>query len=183
MPAAKPSSLSNKHSTKDEQQSRADDESAMTPTSVLTDKPPAELTGHKRATAVWKRLIKIYGEVEASIATAFDQDLLVKYCLLEQECLTMQSIRDATLDESTALAKQIKTWKLKFDNVKDYIALLEQKNALLSRYQGLDARLDGKRKLLHSLAQSLYLTPRSRAGVEPKLKENKKPDQLSEFDD
>jgi phage terminase small subunit len=35
----------------------------------------------------------------------------------------------------------------------------------------MDARLDGKRKLLHTLSQSLYLTPRSRAGVAPEQKE------------
>jgi hypothetical protein len=45
----------------------------------------------------------------------------------------------------------------------------------------MDARLDGKRKLLHSIAQSLYLTPRSRAGVAPPEKEPEKP--KSEMDE
>ena len=44
-------------------------------------------------------------------------------------------------------------------------------NELYTKWQGADARLDGKRKLLHDLEKSLYLTPRSRAGVEPPTKE------------
>ena len=44
---------------------------------------------------------------------------------------------------------------------------MEQYNALVARLIGIDARLDGKRKLEHTLAQSLYLTPRARAGVAP----------------
>jgi len=35
---------------------------------------------------------------------------------------------------------------------------------------------------LHSLAQSLYLTPRSRAGVDPKRKEPEQVDMFSDFD-
>ena len=46
----------------------------------------------------------------------------------------------------------------------------------------LDARLDGKGKYLHSLEQSLYLTPRSRAGVAPVQKEKEKEDDLKKFD-
>ena len=52
---------------------------------------------------------------------------------------------------------------------------LMQANALIQRFQGMDARLDGKRKLIFSLAQSLYLTPRSRAGVAPEEKDGEEP--------
>lgn len=129
-------------------------------------------------------MIKLYGEVDGSIATAFDQDLLAKYCLLEDECDTLQNIRDETLTEHSSIKKTLsKFGKPKTEDIKEYIALLEQKNALLARYQGLDARLDGKRKLLHALAQSLYLTPRSRAGVSPTTKEKPKHDPMNEFED
>lgn len=57
----------------------------------------------------------------------------------------------------------------------DYVNALTQANALLQRFQGMDARMDGKRKLVFALAQSLYLTPRSRAGVAPTEKEPEEP--------
>lgn len=183
MPAPKPQSLSTKHSTKDEIAARTESETAMLPSTPLTVKPPSLLSGHKLASATWKRLRTLYGQTEGHLATAFDEDLLAKYCLLEEECDTLETIRDETLTEHRAIAKQLKGRKPRADDVKEYIAMLEQKNALLARYQGLDSRLDGKRKLLHSLAQSLYLTPRSRAGVAPKQKEENKPDEFNkEFD-
>jgi len=40
----------------------------------------------------------------------------------------------------------------------------------------LDARIDQKRKMLLTMRQSLYLTPRARAGVAPKGKEEKPPE-------
>lgn len=155
----------------------------MTPTTELTVSPPPELRGHKHAAAAWKRLIKLYAETEGTIVTAFDADLLAKYCLLEEECVTLEEIRDEQLTDLDGVKKRLsKMGKPKTDDIKEYIALLEQKNALLARYQGLDARLDGKRKLLHALAQSLYLTPRSRAGVDPKRKGEEPTDPLKEFD-
>lgn len=182
MPARKPSHLSNRHSTKAELAARTDAEAALTPLTELTVVPPHELRGHKHAAATWKRIIKLYAEVEGTIITAFDGDLLAKYCLLEEECLTLEEIRDELLTEHDAAKKQLSKMSKKAENIKEYIALLEQKNALIARYQGLDARLDGKRKLLHALAQSLYLTPRSRAGVDPKRKGEETPDPLKEFD-
>jgi hypothetical protein len=63
----------------------------------------------------------------------------------------------------------------KNDALKDYFNALAQANALLQRFQGMDARLDGKRKMVFALAQSMYLTPRSRAGVAPPEKPPEKP--------
>lgn len=181
MPARKPQALSSRHSTKAEISARTESESAFTPRTELALKPPPALTAHKRGQKTWQRLIKLYEQTEGTIATAFDEDLLIQYCLLDEECYTLETIRDATFDEYIDLKKQIKK-KPKADEMKEHFALLEQKNALLARYQGLDARLDGKRKHLHALQQSLYLTPRSRAGVEPKRKDEKPDDPLKEFD-
>jgi hypothetical protein len=47
----------------------------------------------------------------------------------------------------------------------------------------VDGRVDRKRALLLQLRQSLYLTPRSRAGVMPKSKSEEKADEFGdEFD-
>ena len=181
MPARKPQSLSNRHSTKAEIAERTESEAAFTPRTELGLKPPPALTAHKRAQRTWMRLIKLYEEVDGTIATAFDEDLLIQYCLLDEECDDIAKLRAAVLTEYNDLKKQIKK-KPRAEEMKEHLAMLEQKNALLARYQGLDARLDGKRKHLHTLQMSLYLTPRSRAGVEPKRKEGAPTDPLKEFD-
>ncbi len=177
MPAKKPNTLSNRHSTREEKDARESAERAMTPATQLTLRPPAMLAKHKQAAAVWKRLIGLYGETEGTIITAFDADLLAKYCLAEEECDWLSKRIDDAEKSSVLIAKQIQRMNPKEDSQwKIYANLLKQWNAIETRVTGLDARLDGKRKLSHSLAQSMYLTPRSRAGVAPTEKEPPKPD-------
>jgi phage terminase small subunit len=180
MPARKPTSLTNRHSTKAERSARTDAESALMPKTELTTKPPAALTGHKTAAAVWKRLIGLYLETEGTIVTAFDSDLLIKYCLSEEELIELYGLRKSILKSLEIHLKWLNNLKPKNENLKDYFNALAQANALLQRFQGMDARMDGKRKLVFSLAQSMYLTPRSRAGVAPAEKE--KPDPEDEMD-
>jgi hypothetical protein len=50
---------------------------------------------------------------------------------------------------------------------------------MLAEIVKLDARVDRKRALLHQWRQSLYLTPRARAGVPAQVKEEEEaPDEL-----
>lgn len=148
----------------------------MTPKTVLTLKPPIELKGHKTAAGVWARLVGLYFETEGTIVTAFDADLLVKYCLAEEELLELFTLRAEIKKIWQTHSKWLNKLKPKDENLKDYFNALSQANALLQRFQGMDARMDGKRKLVFALAQSLYLTPRSRAGVAPTEKEPPEPD-------
>ena len=183
MPASKPQSLTTRHVTKSERADRAAAESALAPVTSLPSQPPQPLKGHAAASKVWKRIVALYFEIDGRIVTAFDEDLLVKYCLLEEECADMEKLRGTVLKAYTTLTKQLEKLRPKGDELKTFYKTLEQANALLARYQGLDARLDGKRKLLHALAQSLYLTPRSRAGVAPTPKEKEAEDGFGkEFD-
>jgi len=175
MPTRKPSSLSRRHDTKAEREARTNAEDAMKPTTELTLKPPAALTGHKAAAEVWKRLVGLYFETEGTIITAFDADLLVKYCLAEEELLELFTLRGSIKKTWDKHLKILNNMKPKAIDLKDYFNALAQANALLQRFQGMDARLDGKRKLVFALAQSLYLTPRSRAGVAPEPKEPEEP--------
>lgn len=177
MPAKKPQGLSKRHATREEKDARESAERAMTPATQLTLKPPASIAKHKQAAAVWTRLVGLYGETEGTIITAFDEDLLAKYCLAEVECVWLAN-RIVDAEKSSALiSKQIQRMHPKErDEWKIYANLLKQLNAIETRVTGLDARLDGKRKLSHSLAQSMYLTPRSRAGVAPTEKELPKPE-------
>lgn len=182
MPTVKPSSLSRRHSTKEEIAARTESEAAMTPVTELTVTPPPKLHGHKAASSAWTYYIKLYSETKGTIITAFDSSLLVILCLLEEECEWIEEKRSETEKREQTLGKQIDRMKPKGDEMKTYVNLLKQFNALSARVGGWDARLDGKRKLLHSIAQSLYLTPRSRAGAAPKSKEDEPEDKMKDFD-
>ena len=173
MPARKPLTLITRDETLDAKQHRRDAESAMTPRTTLTLKPPPALKGHKPAADVWRRVVGLYAEIDGTIATGFDYDLLIKYCLLEEECDWLAGIRASIDKQHRAAAKKLA--KARPDDMDAYYKAMGQLNALLTRLQGFDARLDGKRKLLHDLSKSLYLTPRSRAGVAPPTKEPDEP--------
>lgn len=184
MPAKKPNTLSARHSTKAEKAARTDAEAAMMPRTELTADLPRQLTGRDNiyAAQVWTRIVTLYAEVDGKIATAFDSDLLVKYCLLEQEVRELAEMRKMVKADWEAQKKVVAKIKPNDKTLKEYVKLWEIVNGLFQRFQGMDARLDGKRKLLHSLSQSLYLTPRSRAGVEPKRKDAEQIDLFSDFD-
>jgi phage terminase small subunit len=168
MPASKLQTLNKSHQTKAEKETRESSEAAMTPATQLDLKPPALLQKRKHARATWSRLIGLYQEVDGTIVTAFDADLLTKYCILEEECLWLEGKRAQVDQNANRIDKLLKNKeKAKEFDAEGYVAMLQQYNALNARVQGLDARLDGKRKLLHDLSKSLYLTPRSRAGVAP----------------
>lgn len=167
MPKSKPQILSRRHDTKADRAARAASEAALTPKTELPIKPPTVLNGHKVAKEKWVQVVGLYNEIEGKIATSLDADGLVKYCLLEEEVVDMARLRDGVLKDYQTMRRTANRTKDADERSKLYVIV----NALLARYQGMDARLDGKRKLLHALAQSLYLTPRSRAGVEPPTKE------------
>ena len=175
MPAKKDSSLNKRHSTKVEKQARESAEADMVPITQLTTKPPPALKGHKQAGMIWTRLLTLYDETKGKIITAFDADMLIKYCLAEEELLELFAIRAAVYDTWKIHLKWLNNLKPKGDQISDYLAALQQANALLQRFQGMDARMDGKRKMIITMAQSLYLTPRSRAGVAPEEKPKQKP--------
>ena len=144
----------------------------MTPRTALTARVPAPLYGRKRAAETWRRLIGLYDELDAPIVTAFDQDLLITYCVVLEEIL----------DELPALKE---TAIATYHNIEQRMRGMENEDALfkltgeliklLKEIKGIDARLDVKRKLLHTLQQSLYITPRSRAGVSPPEKDPEAP--------
>jgi phage terminase small subunit len=180
MPARKDSSLNRRHDSKKDILDRESAENALKPTTKLSAAPPLALDDHPHARKIWKRTIKLYTEIQGEIITAFDEDLLIKYCLAEGELLELQGLRKAI----TKLWDQHSKWLAKLkptnENLKNYFNALNQANALLKQFQGMDARLDGKRKMLLTMEQSLYLTPRSRAGVAPPERPEDEPD--SEMD-
>ena len=178
MPARKPASLNSRNTSKEIRQEREAGESALTPKTALTAATPVRLRGkdHARAAATWKRTLNLYAEIDGQIVTAFDYDLLIKYCLLEEECYELESMRKEIKKDWESNTTQAKKIKVNDKNIKEWVAMWGIVNALFGRFKEMDARLDGKRKLLHTLSQSLYLTPRSRAGVAPSEREEIEPE-------
>lgn len=183
MPAKKMIALSRDMKvSKDKLSRRVTAENAMIPNEELQPDPPARLKGHKTAAAIWKKIVTLYASVDGMIATAFDSGVLEKYCLLEEELIWLEG-RRSKLDEDLIDLEKMTAKKPRTndaDQWKIYLNLLEQRNALSSRLQSWDGRIDNKRKLSLSLSMALYLNPRSRAGVEPPQKEVEP--ELSEMD-
>lgn len=175
MPARKGLTLSKRHATKDEKQARESVEAAVMPRTQIGVKPPTALKGRKIACATWTRLIGLYNETEGTLITAFDADLLTKYCLAEEELVELITMRVEIKRAWETHSKWLNKLKPNANNLKDYLNALAQANGLLARFQGMDGRMDNKRKMIHDLAKSLYLTPRSRAGAAPEEKPQAEP--------
>jgi hypothetical protein len=186
MPAKKPLALIVRHDTKKEIRERSERESAMVPTELLSVDVPHALEGerYKYAAKAWKRCVSLYLDLQSAIATPLDENLLVKYCKAEQQFIEMEKLRDEKINEwevargkankikLTGDAKQLKEWRQMWELINDMERVITV----------LDARLDAKGKYIHSMQQSLYLTPRSRAGVTPSKRKAEVIDVFEKFD-
>jgi phage terminase small subunit len=175
MPAKKPAALLDWHQTREEREAREATDASMLPKTQISKKPPAALKGHAYASAIWRRLIDLYSEVQGTIITAFDEDLIVAFCLGEEELQELFKLRNEVKGLWVKHSKILAGMKPKGEQLKDYFNCLSQANALLERYKGFDSRIDAKRKMLHEFSKSLFLTPRARSGVAPKEKEPEEP--------
>jgi phage terminase small subunit len=138
-------------------------EKSMTPVSMIEKVPPPELKGHPYAQNIWRRTVKIYGELEAKIISGLDRDHLVDYCMASEEVMNI------TKDLLRARQSQ-ETLDRKIAQVKDKEALaelMEHQNAGYRLIINLNGRADRKRKICMIMRNDLYLTPKSRAGVVP----------------
>jgi hypothetical protein len=174
MPAKKPMSLIVRHNTKNEKKNRLDQESAMTPVEMLSLETPPALQGeqYRYAASVWVRCIGLYLELQSMLATPLDENLLIKYCKAEQQFVEMERLRDEHIKELVSIREKAGKIKLTGDakQLKEWRQVLIAINNIEKNIASLDARLDAKGKYIHSMQQSLYLTPRSRAGVTPPKK-------------
>lgn len=151
----KPAGLEVGHTSKEQRAARLADEEAINPRGAVSSRPPKELAGLSVARKEWKRVIELYSEIEAEIVTRLDVNLLTQYCILYDQIVELDAIRARLAgDEKSDIDRLIK----------------------------LDGRLDRKRALLLQYQQSLYLTPRSRAGVSPRRKgAPEPPDELTQL--
>lgn len=168
MPAKKPQGLHTRHSTKSEKEQRTAEEELLRSKRRLPQEP-ARLEGHARASAVWRRLLKEFDGLEAEIITRLDMDLLLDYCILAEQVEELDELRSAAYA----------TWGVfmrAFEEVKglDPLEASKQAGKVADAFEHIikiDGRADRKRSLLLQLRQSMYLTPRARAGAAPKSKE------------
>jgi phage terminase small subunit len=175
MPARKPSSLQTRHSTKAEKNARATNEGALTPERSLPQDAPSRLEGHSVAEATWRRLMRTYNELEGTLVTRLDMDLLLDYCILIEQVIELDTMRKSAYETWLGLADKHR--ELAKD--KQYDAALEIALKVVGAFDAvikLDGRVDRKRALLLQMRQSLYLTPRARAGVAPAGKPPEEPE-------
>lgn len=160
MPARKPKSLIVRHETAAEKSERESRETAMRPSRELPLNAPARLRGHEVAEATWRRLMREFVSLEGEIVTRLDFDLLLDYCILIEQLSELDAMRKAAYAKWLEITAQATEDRL----AEAYDAVVK-----------LDSRADRKRALLLQWRQSLYLTPRARAGVAPVKKEIDEP--------
>jgi cobalamin-dependent methionine synthase I len=176
MPARKPADLVIRAETKAARKERRDGEAAMQPKRQLPKQAPAALKGHVAARRLGEKMIRLYGELDAQIVSLLDQDMLTDYCLLVEQAQELDQMRKSAMRAWRAAQKAFdRLSRKKIANAKEFAKLLTAINSTFDDVVKLDARADRKRSLLLALRQSLYLTPRSRAGVNPPEKQPEKP--------
>lgn len=112
-----------------------------------------------KAEQVYKRLMKYYSQLDAVIVTSLDRDLIVNYCSMVSEMSELKILRRRLLGMYSS----------------------NPASTPIADITTIDARIDRKASLIHTLAQSLYLTPRARAGAIPEKKKEKVFDPFEEF--
>ena len=174
MPARKPKSLIVRHETAAEKDARIAGEEALRPAKGLPMSPPARLRDHQVASAAWRRVMRMYAELEGEIVTRLDYDLLVDYCLLIEQVAELDRMRKAAYQVWMRLGEEYD--KLVEDGqAEEALKLIGKMGDAFDGVVKLDGRVDRKRDLVFKLRQSLYLTPRARAGVAPAKKEKEAP--------
>ena len=188
MPARKPADLIVRAETKADKERRVDGERSLRPRRELPMDAPARLDGHDIARGAWRRIMRIFADLEAEVVTRLDQDLLIDYCILLEQVVELDHMRKAAYRVGLQLAERHRQL-ISEDKSDDAVLLAIKIVGAFDAVLKLDARADRKRDLLLKWRQSLYLTPRARAGAAPAKKEPEPPpddfeqllDDVSEF--
>ena len=168
MPPRKPSAITNWHQTKADRQAREAGEASLIPKTPISKKPPSALKGQPYASELWRDLVGLFLKVDGTIITSFDESVLIIYCQAEAELREMLKMREEIRVLWTRHAKFLSSFKPNSNMLKNYANMLAAANMLIERFEKIDARIDGKRKMTHEIAQALFMTPRSRSGVAPR---------------
>jgi phage terminase small subunit len=158
----------------------------MEPERGLSVQAPARLKDHQVASATWRRMMRTYTQLKATVVTRMDWDLLVSYCMLTEELSEISDMRRSAreiwmqMEESRKEALN-KNKPETFDPAKALL-LANQEIETYEMIVKLDGRSDRKRDLIYKFEQSLYLTPRARSAAVPAKKEKpEEPDELEKL--
>lgn len=174
MPARKPSNLIVRHETADEIAARAAHEAALRPRRALPKNAPAALHGHEVAQETWRQLMRLYNEIEGDIVTRLDMHLLIDYCMLAEQVSEIDAMRRGA-QESWKQFEKKRVELLNEQRGDDALRMADKAAGMFENIIKLDGRADRKRDLMFKMRQSLYLTPRARAGVAPTAKPAEEP--------
>lgn len=176
MAAKKPQDLHTRHSTKAEIEKRAAQEEALLPKQNLPKDPAALFEGHPVALATWRRLMREFEQLQAVIVTRLDMDMLVDYCILSEQATEIDFMRKVAYRSWLILGKLVDEYSMD-EEKKEAAEMVAMKVVnLFDSIIKLDGRADRKRDMLMKLRQQMYLTPRARAGTDPKKKPKEEPE-------
>jgi hypothetical protein len=180
-PARKPAGLKTRHETAAEKQVSAQAEESMRPRRELPMDAPARLKDHKIAAATWREIMRNYAELEAVVVTRMDMDHLLDYCIMTEQVSELDTMRGVAYHIWLELNKKHEELNAenRFDDaVLMAISVVGAFDAIVK----LDARSERKRALLKQYRESLYITPRARAGAAPAKKEKEiPPDEMEQL--
>lgn len=149
MRTAKVVDFTKKHWTKEEIEKKQKAKASVMPSVKL--KPPAAVRDNVVYYAKWKDIVKLYKGTE--LLNALDTGLLARYCIESVKLQRLYDLRDDL-----------------YNGDSDDFSI----DTLLK----VETRIDSKTKMLNSMALSLYMTPRARAGAIPN-----QPDKMAKDDD
>jgi hypothetical protein len=173
MPAKKPVDLVKRDETKVDRRRREYRAESLMPYKKLTAVAPKELTGEV-ARSTWQETVRVYLTLDARIVSVLDRGLLIDYCIACDQLSQIDELRALARTNQDIAQEFLKKARGEEIDAKTMASLVKAANDTQEMFMRLDARADGKRKLLHTYRQSLMLTPRSRGGssnVEEKPKE------------
>lgn len=170
MPIRKPVDLHTRHATKAEKSERISSEDALTPGRDLPKSPPVRLKGHKVAAAAWRSIMREWNDIEARIVTRLDLDHLIDYCLLMEQASQFDEMRNAAYEIWLELSGEHAELK-KQNKIEDAVMMAINVVGAFDAITKAQVRSERIRTMLKGWRESLYLTPRARAGAAPKAKE------------
>lgn len=117
----------------------------------------------------------MYLTLDARIVSLLDVGLLIDYCIATQQLSEIDDLRGVAMNNQNNAQSNLEKLDPAKTDPKTLAQLTQAVNWAFDLILKLDARVDNKRKMLHTMRQSLYLTPRSRAGAQPTEREPEKP--------
>lgn len=150
----------------------------MRPARALPSEPPKRLARRQVAAAVWRRVMREYGSIEAEIVTRLDMDHLIDYCILVEECMQLDEMRTSALAIQRAMDAKYQAL-MESGELEEALAMSNKVLGAQEAVTKIDARKDRKLDLIKKWRESLYITPRARAGTAPAQKEKEQaPDDM-----